>query len=68
MCVRIGLSTTPSLPVAWPKPCSGDYSIEHHTLFANIVGSEISPLLSNIMLHELDRQWCDAQGRFATSR
>ena len=25
-------------------------------------GGVISPVLSNIMLHEVDRQWCDAQG------
>jgi hypothetical protein len=27
-------------------------------------GGVISPLLSNAMLHELDRQWCNAQGQF----
>ena len=45
-----------SLPARRPEPRSGDHRVRNQGRFCNIVEGVLSPLLSNLMLDEFDRE------------
>jgi len=44
------------VPVRWSEPRSGNDRVGNQGRFCNIVGGVISPLLSNLVLDEFDRE------------
>jgi len=61
---RVGDVRVLRLIRAWLKAGVMEEGKVTHPIRGSPQGGVISPLLSNVMLHELDRQWCDAQGQF----
>jgi len=61
---RVGDVRVLRLIRAWLKAGVMEEGKVTHPVRGSPQGGVISPLLSNVMLHELDRQWCNAQGQF----
>lgn len=61
---RVGDVQVLRLIRAWLKAGVIEEGKVTHPVRGSPQGGVISPLLSNIMLHELDRQWCNVQGQF----
>ena len=59
---RVGDVRVLRLIRAWLKAGVLEEGKVVHPLRGTPQGGVISPLLANIMLHEVDRQWCDANG------
>jgi group II intron reverse transcriptase/maturase len=52
---------------AWLKAGVMEDGTVRHPLRGSPQGGAISPLLSNVFLHEVDRQWCTQDGQATTS-
>jgi group II intron reverse transcriptase/maturase len=60
---RVGDRRVMRLIRAWLKAGVMEEGTVTHPLRGSPQGGVISPLLSNIYLHEVDRQWCSADGK-----